>query len=313
MESVDVLIQQFQIQAETMDEAGPVSDPQSASMLATALGELDFSRLYVGELVSVFGRSFFRMPTFISGVAAQGLGSPSALSLDSLFQVLGLTVLLVLVGAVAGAFYLYWLAQFIPRYSQEDGADMTFLDHGQETISENPPATLAYCIGQGMLYVGVLIALWFGTAFALSLFLTVLSLVTGIGGLLANLLPFLMTVLTVGLILFVFYQTFVTAGIVMDGLNVWNSLKQSVQLVRGNVFSTLAFLLLGGFILLGVQQLLDLLVTAMQEHWVGMLVAAAIFAYVGTAISMAFLVFYRTRYLKVHGYNIAEYFAKQDI
>lgn len=312
MESMDVLIQQFQIQSETLDGAGLAADPQSASMLAAALEELDVSRLYVGELVSVFGRTFFRMPTYIFGAAAQGLGATPAFAVTSLFQVLGLTLLLVLVGAVSGAFYLYWLARFIPRHNPEDGMDTIILDEGQEFNSEDQLATLTQCIGQGMLYVGVLIALWIGTAFALSLVLAVLGLVTGAGGLLANLLPFFMTLLTVGLILFVFYQTYVTAGIMMDGLSVWSSLKQSVQLVRRNVFSTLAFLMLGGFILLGVQQLLDLLVTAMEEHWAGMLVAAAVFAYVGTAITMAFLVFYRTRYLKIRGYDIAEYFAIQD-
>ncbi len=312
LESMDVLLEQIQIQSSGMEGDGQGPDPQTAAMLTAILENLDFSQIYVGDLLLIVGRTFFRVPTYISGTAVQGLGPVTSLSLSSPAQILGMTVFLVLLGAVAGAFYLYWLAQFVPDYSQEGDPDTILPDHPAEFAFGGRTVTMGRCIGQGLLYVGVLIAIWFGTAFAISLFLTLLSLVAGLGGILASLLPFLATMLTVAAILFLFYQTYVTAGIMMDGLSVWPALRQSVQLVRQNVLSTLAFLILGGFILLGVQQLLDQLVTAMQEHWAGILVAAVVFAYVGTVISLAFLVFYRTRNLKHRGYDIAEYFALQD-
>ena len=309
---MDLLLEQVQTQTETLNEAGLVSDPQAASRLAAIMEEMDFSRLYVGDLLPIVGRTFFRIPTYISTAVVQELSPSPAWSITSLAEMLALMAFLVTVGAVVGAFYLYWLAQFVPNFSKEDGTDTVMMDDGREFTMGRPPVTMSRCIGQGLLYVGVLIALWFGTAFSVSLLLTLLSLVAGLGVLLSSLIPFLMTVLAVALILFLFYQTYATAGIMMDGLSMWKSLKQSVQLVRQNVLSTLAFLVLGGFILLGVQQMLDLLVTALQDHWVGILVATVIFAYVGTVISLAFLVFYRTRYLKNHGYDIAEYFALQD-
>ena len=309
---MDLLLEQVQTQTETLNEAGLVSDPQAASRLAAIMEEMDFSRLYVGDLLPIVGRTFFRIPTYISTAVVQELSPSPAWSITSLAEMLALMAFLVTVGAVVGAFYLYWLAQFVPNFSKEDGTDTVMMDDGREFTMGRPPVTMSRCIGQGLLYVGVLIALWFGTAFFVSLLLTLLSLVAGLGVLLSSLIPFLMTVLAVALILFLFYQTYATAGIMMDGLSMWKSLKQSVQLVRQNVLSTLAFLVLGGFILLGVQQMLDLLVTALQDHWVGILVATVIFAYVGTVISLAFLVFYRTRYLKNHGYDIAEYFALQD-
>ncbi len=311
MADMDLLLEQVRIQTETLNEAGAVSDPQAASRLAASLEEIDFSRLYVGDLLPIVGRTFFRVPTYISTAAVQKPSPAPARSITSLAEMLVLMVFLVTVGAVAGAFYLYWLAQFVPNFSKEEGTDTVMMDDGREFTTDRRPATMGRCIGQGLLYVGMLIALWFGTAFAVSLLLTLLSLMAGIV-LLSSLTPFLMTLLAVAFVLFLFYQTYATAGIMMDGLSMWKSLQQSIQLVRQNVLSTLAFLILGGFILLGMQQLLDLLVTALQDHWAGLLVATVIFAYVGTVISLAFLVFYRTRYLKNHGYDIAEYFALQD-
>ncbi len=312
LEDLDVLLEQILVQSSGLEGAGTELDTQSASLLTAYLQDLDLSRIYVGDLILTFGRYFFRVPTYISGSEVQGLGPMTSLALSSPVEILGMAVFLLLLGAVAGSFYLYWLARFVPDYNQEEDTVINLSDHTAESMFGGRTVTLGRCIGQGLLYVGVLIAIWFGTAFAISLFLTVLSLVVGLGGILASLLPFLSTIMMVAAILFVFYQTYVTAGIMMDGLSVWPALRQSVQLVRQNVLSTLAFLLLGGFILLGVQQLLDLLVTAMQDHWAGLFLAAVVFAYVGTVISLAFLVFYRTRNLKNRGYDIAEYFALQD-
>jgi len=309
---IDLLLEQVQTQTETLNEAGLVSDPRTASQLAAVMDEIDFSRLYVGDLLSLIGRTFFRIPMYISTAAPQVLAATPARSIASLGDMLALTTFLVMAGAVAGAFYLYWLARFVPDFGQAEETQQIVRDDSQVIPTQGLPVTLSRCIGQGLLYVGFLIALWFGTAFAVSLLMTVLSLAVGVGALLSTLIPFLMTMLGVALLLFLFYQTYATAGIMMDGLGVWKSLRQSVHLVRRNSVSTLAFLMLGGFILLGVQQMLELLVTALQNHWVGFLAATVVFAYVGTVISLAFLVFYRTRSLKNQGYDIAEYFALQD-
>ncbi len=312
MEGVDLLLEEIRTQTKTLGTAGQAADPQAAARLLALTADLDLSRLYVGDVLPLVGRTFFRLPAYVSSPDVQGRGPTPTWSITSLPEILVLMVSLILAGAMTGACHLYWLAQFVPNFRRDAETDTDETDDGREFMAhDSPPATMSRCLGQGMLYVGVLIALWFGTAFALSLLLTMLSLVTGLA-ILSNLMPFLMTLLVLAIVLFLFYQTYAAAGIMMDGLGVWKSLKQSLDLVRQNVLSTLAFLLLGGFILLGVQQMLELLVTVLQAHWIGILVAIVVFAYVGTAVSLAFLIFYRTRHLKNHGYDIAEYFALQD-
>ena len=100
-----------------------------------------------------------------------------------------------------------------------------------------------------------------------------------------------------GLVLVVFfYLYFVVAGIVMDNLGIWPAIVRSVYLVRTNFWATLGFIVLSTLIGLGIALLLAQL--AQSATWLHV-VAIFVNAYIGTGLALAFLVFYRSRLLKV--------------
>jgi hypothetical protein len=100
-----------------------------------------------------------------------------------------------------------------------------------------------------------------------------------------------------GLVLVVFfYLYFVVAGIVMDNLGIWPAIVRSVYLVRTNFLATLGFIVLSTLIGLGIAVLLAQL--AQSATWLHV-VAIFVNAYIGTGLALAFLVFYRSRLLKV--------------
>lgn len=96
------------------------------------------------------------------------------------------------------------------------------------------------------------------------------------------------------LVLF-FYLYFVTAALVMDNTTLLAAILRSLRLVRENFWATLGLLLLINLITLGIALLL--IQMAALAPWAG-LIAIAVNAYIGTGLSMALLVFYRTRWIK---------------
>jgi hypothetical protein len=92
-----------------------------------------------------------------------------------------------------------------------------------------------------------------------------------------------------------FYLYFVTAAIILDNLPVHQAIVRSFVLVRANFWSTLGFVLIYNVITVGFTLLMAQLLTIAP---VGALVAIAVNAYIGSGLTMALLVFYRTRLLK---------------
>lgn len=92
-----------------------------------------------------------------------------------------------------------------------------------------------------------------------------------------------------------FYLYFVTAALVMDNEPLLAAISRSVRLVRENFWPTLGFILLSNLITLGIALLLVQL--ANMALWAGV-AAIALNAYVGTGLSLALLVFYRSRLIK---------------
>ncbi len=92
-----------------------------------------------------------------------------------------------------------------------------------------------------------------------------------------------------------FYLYFVTAALVMDNLPLLTATSRSLHLVRENFWPTLGFILLSNLIALGIALLLFQL--ASMALWTAV-VAIALNAYIGTGLSMALLVFYRSRLIK---------------
>ncbi|MFN8468748.1 MAG: hypothetical protein U0X20_24530 [Caldilineaceae bacterium] len=92
-----------------------------------------------------------------------------------------------------------------------------------------------------------------------------------------------------------FYLYFVVAALIMDNVPLNVAIMRSIRLVRENFWATLGFILLSNLIGLGIALLLVQL--ADLGMWAGF-VAIVINAYVGTGLSMALLVFYRSRFIK---------------
>lgn len=92
-----------------------------------------------------------------------------------------------------------------------------------------------------------------------------------------------------------FYLYFVTAALIMDNIPLLEAMGRSLRMVRENFWPTLGFILLSNLIVLGIALLLVQL--ANLAPWAAV-VAIAINAYIGTGLSMALLVFYRSRLIK---------------
>ena len=92
-----------------------------------------------------------------------------------------------------------------------------------------------------------------------------------------------------------FYLYFVTAALIMDNIPLLEAMGRSLRIVRENFWPTLGFILLSNLIALGIALLLVQL--ANLALW-GAAVAIAINAYIGTGLSLALLVFYRSRLIK---------------
>jgi hypothetical protein len=92
-----------------------------------------------------------------------------------------------------------------------------------------------------------------------------------------------------------FYLYFVTVALIMDNVPLNVAIMRSMRLVQENFWPTLGFILLSNLIGLGIALLLVQL--ANIGMWAA-LVAIVVNAYIGTGLSMALLVFYRSRFIK---------------
>jgi hypothetical protein len=92
-----------------------------------------------------------------------------------------------------------------------------------------------------------------------------------------------------------FYLYFVTAALIMDNVPLSAAILRSVRLVRDNFWPTLGLILISNVIVVGIAILLVQLANLAPA---GALLAIAINAYIGTGLSMALLVYYRSRLIK---------------
>ncbi len=99
-----------------------------------------------------------------------------------------------------------------------------------------------------------------------------------------------------------FYLYFVTAALIMDNVPLNVAIMRSMRLVQENFWPTLGFILLSSLIGLGIALLL--VQVANIGVWAA-LAAIVVNAYIGTGLSMALLVFYRSRFIK--GADMAQF------
>ncbi len=264
------------------------------------------------EIVLV-NRFFFRVPGYISLLPMAETNSPwPSLTASSAGDVLMLFMGAAAFGVLIGAFYLYQLGQQVTAHFQRMDLPRNVEENANpnENISDTESAGFWPRAGQMFLYFAFLLVAWLGSSLLLALILGIVGLVAPQAAI--SLLYFALPLLFMIYFLFIFYQTYVAAGVMMDGFTVWDAFRNSMQLVRRDFFLTLLFLFLAGFIMLGIELLLENLISLTQDHVISVLIASLIFAYVGTGVALSFLVFYRTRLLAQQGTDITQYFETQE-
>jgi hypothetical protein len=220
--------------------------------------------------------SLLHVPSLLTSVGP--VSTRSVIEVQSPLAALLLFVGFGLLGVLVGVVYMNMLARTLP-------------------LGDGPkPVTFGA-------FVGVVLRHWLMVlAFVVLVVMTVLissvplTLATLFLSLISPLLGSLILPLLGGMILVLsFYLYFVTAALVMDNLPVHRAIVQSFVLVRNNFWATLGFVLLYNVITIGFAFIMASLA---EMRPLGTLVAILIYAYIGSGLTMALLVFYRTRILK---------------
>jgi hypothetical protein len=262
----------FYTQAATMEgmSTDMVDMSQQIATLLTQSGE--HSNL-LGALVN---SSLLHMPSLLAGNApvAQRL----IIEVQSPLAALLLLIAFSLLGVLIGVIYMDMLARTLPI--GDSPKPMRFGEF-VAMILHHWVMVLFYV---ALMIVAVVIGL-----IPITLTIALFSLISpAIGSLILMLLGGIFVVVF-------FYLTFVTPALILDNLPVHRAIVQSFVLVRNNFWATLGFVMLNNVIALGFALLLAGLA---QMTPIGTIAAILLYAYIGTGLTMALLVFYRTRLLK---------------
>jgi hypothetical protein len=234
----------------------------------------------VGEgsnlLAMLVSSSLLHVPSLL---ATTGLVDAEQILIANPFAAFALFCGIGLIGLLLGVFYLDLLATRLP-------------------IGGGPKPSAAGAMGRTVLrhwlmilaYIALLIVVLVAASVPALLAVGVLSLVS------PTLSSILVVLLSGALLVLFFYLYFVTAAIVLDNLPAHLAVAQSFTVVRNNFWATLGFVVLYNVIAGGIALALSRL-TAWTP--VGILVAILVNAYIGAGLTMALLVFYRTRVLRM--------------
>lgn len=258
---------------------------QMAEQAAVLLREMGRSSNLLNMLVS---NSLLHVPSIL--VVTEPVREAAALPIENLLVACGLTLILSLLGILIGVIYLGLLAYHVPIGEGEKTAD---------------PARFLQISGRRWLSVILFVFLTIFILFALYIPVTIaIALAALVIPVLSSLLILLLGGMT---FLLFFYLYFVVVAIIVDDLSIFDALMCSVRLVRANFWSTLGFVVLVNLISLGFALLLSPFV---RQPPLGTTAAILSSAYIGTGLSMALLVFYRSQLLKMQGDSAASSFVK---
>ncbi len=247
-------------------------DPESAVFLGQVAEMLAAWGRYSNLWNGLVNGSLFHVPSIM--VAVPELQTES-ISIGSLVVAGGLAALLGLFGLLLGVVYMNFLARALP------------LGEGEKNPS---PGSLARMVLRHWLRAVLFVLV---VAVALTLLYVPGALAAGLFGLIHPLAGNLVGLLLSGLTLAIFlYLYFVPVAIVLDDLPLRTALWRSMTLVRHNLGATLAFVLLTTLIAWGFGLLMRNLALA---NAAGLWLAIPLYAFIGTGLAMALLVFYRTR------------------
>jgi hypothetical protein len=253
-------------------EGVPTDMAEQTRQAATLLRQLGESSNLFGVLANT---SLLHVPSLLAGNA--GLNE-QVIEVQSPLAALLLLVGFSLLGVLIGVVYMNMLARTLP------------LGDGPKPVhfGEFAGVVLRHWL-MVLLYVALLLGALIVGSIPIAMAVTLFSLINPFLGLLVLTLPS-------GIILvLLLYLYFVTAAVVMDNLPVHRAIAQSFVLVRNNFWATLGFVLLYNLIALGFAYIMANL-AAMTP--IGTIAAILIYAYIGSGLAMALLVFYRTRILK---------------
>jgi hypothetical protein len=273
--SVGPLFQQlaaFYTQASAV-EGMPTDMVEMSRQMATLLAQSGEDSNLLGVLAN---SSLLHVPSLLAGIAP--VGDSTVIVVDSPLAALLLLVGFSLLGVLIGVVYMNMLARTLP-------------------LGDGPkPLNFGEFFGVALrhwlivlLYVALLVVALVIGSIPITLTVALFSLINPFIGSLVLML------LSGTLLVLFFYLYFVTAAVVMDNLPVHRAIAQSFVLVRNNFWATLGFVVLYNVITLGFAFILTSL-AAMTPF--GTIAAILLYAYIGSGLAMALLVFYRTRILK---------------
>lgn len=243
---------------------------RQVSDLLTATGENS------NLLSSIANSSLLHVPSLITTIGSAAgrtlleVGNPlAALVFFIAFSLLGLLI---------GVVYLNLMARALPIGSATKA----------QSVSDFSDVVMRQWL-MVLLYVVLLFIVLLAASVPVALATALLTLVNPALG------SVVILVFSGAVLIVLFYLYFVTAAVVVDDLPVHGAMHQSFVLVRSNFWATLGFVLLYNLITLGIALLMGRVADMTAA---GMLLAILLNAYVGSGLTMALLVFYRTRILK---------------
>lgn len=209
---------------------------------------------------------------------------------DSLPEMLGLTVLFIVLSMLIGVVYMRMLAtRFTAAAKAENNAGTNTLTESADSTAFDIVAFITDSARQWLriilfffIMICVLLAFYFPTSFVI-IFMMMISPAAGAIG---------ATILSAILFMLFFYLYFATIGMVLDDLAIFEAVKRSFKLIRKHFWASIGMILLIYFITQGIGMLLQQ-VTIYGPA--GIVVAILCNAYVGTGLVLALLYFYRER------------------
>ena len=290
-------------------DAGLPADTPSPFAPEALLESLNASTLPLGQLL--VNRTFLRVPGLVMTLPLERLLTDWSPSLSSVADVLLILAAFSAAGVIMGTLYQWQLARTVDEslraWTERDASDTD-----ETEVEPTPWEAFWFRARQTGLYLVLLVVLVTVLSFVVSLLMAALALV--MPGAVFPLMGLYMLFLLMALPVFLFLQTYIIPGILLDRLKVIAAARRSLALIRTNVVSTLAFLLLSGFILFGIEQALGSINTSLNTEFnpVILLLSSMSFAYVGTGTALAFLVFYRSRCLISDGVDIIAWFKSME-
>jgi hypothetical protein len=245
---------------------------QMVNQLSTSIDDMGAGSNLVGGFTS---GSLLHVPS----LPLAGNASPTAwtVMITSPVEALLWWGMFSLVGLLIGVIYLTLLARRLPigsMASARSGKVMTAIVHHWLQV-----VGFVILVGLGLLL------LYLPVSFVIGMLMLVNPTLGSTAAAMAG-----------GLTLVVFfYLYFVTAALIMDDVPLAMAIVRSARMVQDNFWPTLGFIVVSNLIGVGFALLLSQL--AGLAPW-GEVVAIVINAYIGTGISLALLVFYRSRVIR---------------